>query len=60
MKAIIKVNTRVIEIIYCNSFVIEEILNNRVYKFLDKEKKMIANILLDDYDKSVEVIIDNE
>lgn len=62
-KAIIKFNKRTIGIIYYSSYTEEEIINCKIYRFLDEEGKMISNILLDPYEikEGLEVeIIENE
>ena len=58
-KAVIKFNNRTIGIIYFSSYTEEEIVNCKVYRFLDKEGKMISNILLDPYEikEGLEVVI---
>ena len=50
MKAVIKFQHRTIQMIYCSSYTEEEIINCKVYRFLDKEGKMISNIMLDPYE----------
>lgn len=61
-KAIIKFNNRTIGIIYFSSYTEEEIINCKVYRFLDDEGKMISNILLDQYEiaDGLEIDITNE
>ena len=61
-KAIIKYNKRTIGIIYFHEFTEEEIINCKIYRFLDEEGKMISNILLDpnDIKKGLEVELINE
>lgn len=49
-EAIIKFNNITIGIIYFSSYTEEEIVNCKVYRFLDEEGKMISNILLDPYE----------
>lgn len=49
-KAVIKLNKRTIAMIYFSTYNIEEIINIKVYRFLDEEGKMISNILLDPYE----------
>ena len=49
-KAVIKFNNKTIGIIYFSKYTEEEIINCKVYRFLDEEGKMISNILLDPYE----------
>ena len=62
-KAIIKFHKRTIQVIYFYSYTEDEIINCKVYRFLDRDGKMISNILLDPYEieEGLEVeIIENE
>ncbi len=61
-KAVIKFNKRTIGIIYFSSYTEEDIITNKVYRFLNEDGKMISNILLDPYEikEGLEVEIINE
>lgn len=60
MKGIIMLKGSIIQQIYCDHVHSYQLLNSKVYNFLDEHGKMITNMIISQYDinNGIEVIID--